>query len=113
MTDQPNVKHRFDVAHQELSPPYVLKSSEQKIAEMICRMLENDEISAREAGLHISEFDVVPEDLLELVNESIPRQKKAISDPVHAAVMVGSGRLRSFLYKYMSPVEDKLAEIDE
>lgn len=114
MTVKPNPNHRFDAPHQEQAAPYILKSSEQKIAEMICRMLENDEISAREVGQHISGFEVVPEDLLDLVNDSLPRHKKAISDPVHAAVMVGSGRLQSFLNSYMpKAADDENTAVDE
>lgn len=76
---------------------------------MICRMLDNDEISARDVGTQISEFSVVPNELLELVNDSLPRHKKAISDPVHAAVMVGNGRLRSFLQKYLVAADSAVA----
>lgn len=109
MTDKPTVQRRIDIPHVEQAPPYILKSSEHKIAEMICRMLDNDEISARDVGTQISEFSVVPNELLELVNDSLPRHKKAISDPVHAAVMVGNGRLRSFLQKYLVAADSAVA----
>lgn len=77
---------------------------------MICRMLENDEISAREAGIKINRFEGVPDNLLELVNDALPRNKKAIRDPVHAAVMVGSDRLHSFLRKYVPQNDNEVLD---
>ena len=102
---------RIDQAHKEHKPHFPAKS-DQILIRMMCRKLAQQDIGAREAGIQISTFEGVTADLLDLVNRTLPQDRKRIADPIHAAVMMGNDRLHHFLSQYVEPsAEFAVAEI--
>lgn len=101
---------RIDQAHKQHKPHYLGKS-DQILVRMMCRKIAQQDIGAREAGMQIASFEGVATDLLNLVNSTLPPEKKIIRDPVHAAVMMGNDRLHNFLAQYVEP-NPELAGLD-
>lgn len=92
---------RFDQPHDRLEAPYMMSAAEQNLAQMICRRIENEEVGAREVGLQLHRFQPIQKHVLGLANQSLPAYRQRIDDPVHAAVMLGRGRLHRLFTRYL------------
>ena len=93
---------RFDQPHGRLDAPYVMSTAEKNLAEMICRRIENEEVGAREIGQQLVSFQPIQQHVLSLANQSLPVHRRRIDDPIHAAVMLGRGRLHKLFTGYLA-----------